>query len=171
MEKTTAALYRYLSLAFFLVIAFLAVLIYFVTYIHQNSTSANPAIFWTVEHHRLITVTLILLSVSIGYLLSSAISRQLMRTERKSQKLLEILSLFLYAEEKVIINHLVQQSGISNQAEISRLPGMNRVKAFRTLKKMQEKNLITIIPNGKGRNVQLNDSITSLLLKRDSVHP
>ena len=74
-----------------------------------------------------------------------------------------MLLIFLNNDEREIINLLVKQNGTANQADISRLQGMNRVKAFRSLQKMQDKKLIDIISHGKVRRVTLKDNILHLL--------
>ena len=51
----------------------------------------------------------------------------------------------------------------AKQAEIARLEGMGRVKAHRALQKMQEKNLVEIIPYGKIRKIILKDNIRNSL--------
>ncbi len=165
MDGHSVKLYKYISHGFSVIIIGLAIVIYLVTYIHQNTTSANPLIFWIVYNHLPITIALILLSGFIGYTSSTLIYRQVTKTKKESQKLLEMLFLFLNNEEKEIINHLVQNNGSSKQAEISRLPGMDRVKAYRSLQKMQEKKLIDIIAYGKVRKVSLKDNILNMLTK------
>ena len=165
MDGHSVKLYKYISIGFSGIIIGLAIVIYLVTYIHQDLTSKNPLIFWTVENHLLITIGLIILSGVIGYILSTLIYRQVTKTKKESQKLLEMLLLFLNKDEKEIINSLVQNKGAIGQADISRLPGMNRVKAFRSLQKMQEKNLIDITAHGKVRKVLLKENILKMLTK------
>ncbi len=71
-----------------------------------------------------------------------------------------MLLLFLGQEEKEIIEHLVAMDGMSSQADISKLPSMNRVKAHRSLQKMQEKNIVEVVPpHGKMRRIHLNENI------------
>lgn len=76
-----------------------------------------------------------------------------------------MLFLFLNNDEKEIINYLIQNKGTAGQADIARLPGMNRVKAFRSLQKMQEKNLIDITAHGKIREILLKENILNMLIK------
>ena len=165
MDEHSVKIYKYISIGFSVIVVSLAIVIYLVTYIHQDFTSKNPLIFWTVENHLLITIGLIILSGFIGYLSSTVIYRQVTKTKKESQKLLEMLLLFLNKDEKEIINFLVQNKGIIGQADISRLPGMNRVKAFRSLQKMQEKSLIDITAHGKVRKVLLKENILNMLTK------
>ncbi len=163
MDEHTVKLYKHISAGFLIVIVGLGIVIYLVTYIHQSSTSANPVIFWTIENHLPITVSLILLSGFIGYLSSTLIYKQIMKTKKESRQLLETLFLFLNSDEKEIINYLMQNNGKVGQADIARLPNMNRVRAFRSLQRMQEKNLVTIAAHGKIRKVSLKEDILRLL--------
>jgi len=165
MDEHSVKIYKYISIGFSVIVVSLAIVIYLVTYIHQDFTSKNPLIFWTVENHLLITIGLIILSGFIGYLSSTVIYRQVTKTKKESYKLLEMLLIFLNKDEKEIINFLVQNKGIIGQADISRLPGMNRVKAFRSLQKMQEKSLIDITAHGKVRKVLLKENILNMLTK------
>ena len=136
MDDAKIRLYKNMSFVMFGIVAVLVFLIYFVTYIHQDVTSANPFIFLMVKYHLGITVGLILVSAISGYISSSITYKQLNRTRTESRKLLDTLFLFLNIEEREIIDHLVKLDGVSTQAEISRLPSMNRVKAFRSLQKI-----------------------------------
>ncbi len=163
MDEHQIKLYRYVSFGFSVIIVGLAIIIYIVIYIHQNTTSKNPLIFWTIKNHLSIIIGLIILSGFIGYLLSTLTYKEVTKTKKESQKLLEMLFLFLNKDEKEIINHLVKSNGTTGQAEISRLPGMDRVKAFRSLQRMQMKNLIDITAHGKIRKVSLKENILNML--------
>lgn len=165
MDGHSIKLYKYISLGFSLIIVGLAIVIYLITYIHQNATSKNPIIFWTVENHLPITIGLVILSGFIGYLSSMLTYKQVTKTKKESQKLLEMLFLFLNKDEREIINYLVQNNGTIGQADISRLPGMDRVKAYRSLQKMQEKKLIDITAHGKVRKISLKDNILKMLTR------
>jgi len=79
--------------------------------------------------------------------------------------MLDMILVFLSKEEREIINFLVEKNGTSTQADISRLPGMNRVKAHRSMQKMQEKNLLDITAHGKVRNVALKQNIMNTLME------
>ncbi len=165
MDGHSIKLYKYISLGFSAIIISLAIIIYIVMYIHRNTTSKNPLIFWTVENHLPITIGMIILSGFIGYILSAVTYKQITKTKKESEKLLEMLFLFLNKDEKEIINHLVKSNGTTGQAEISRLPGMDRVKAFRSLQRMREKNLIDVTAHGKIRKVSLKENILNMLTK------
>ena len=116
MNQQLLKSYKYISMGFLLIITFLAIAIYLITYIHQDRTSANPFIYWAVQNHLTITSGLMITSVLIGYFLSNLVYKQLAETKKESQKLLEMLFVFLNKEEKEIIDYLVKNKGSANQA-------------------------------------------------------
>jgi len=168
MDGGRIKLYRKVSIAFIAITVIIALLVTFVTYIHQDMTSVDPLIFWTVENHLSITIGLILFSLILGYIISALTYNELRKTKRTSKKLLETLFVFLNREEREIINFLVKSTGIANQADISRLPGMNRVKAFRSLQKMKDNNLIEISSHGKIRKISLKNNVFDMLVSPES---
>lgn len=165
MEENPIKVYKYISIGFSAIIIGLAVVIYLVMYIHQDTTSKNPVIAWTVENHLPITIMIILLSGFMGYISSTLTYKQVTKTKSESKRLLEMLFLFLNNDEKEIVDHLVKNNGTAGQAEIARLPGMNRVKAFRSLQKMQSRNLLDIASYGKIRKISLKENILQMLMK------
>jgi len=172
MGRDNAKLYKRISLTFFAVSALLVFLVLLVTFLHQNITSADPLIYWTVKYHFIVTVILMFVSLTMGYILSTVISNELNKSREDSRKVMDLLLLFLSHEEKEIIKHLVKQKGKSNQADISRLEGLNRVKAFRTLQKMKDRDVIDITAHGKIRNIELKRWVSNMIfLPTDTEKP
>ena len=85
----------------------------------------------------------------------------------QSQHLLEVLFRFLSSEEKLIVEYLINNGGKANQADISRLPNMGRVKAYRTLQRMEGKQIVNIEAHGKIRRVQLLEDLVGILKERE----
>src|SRR3989338_1934417 len=135
----------------FIFVLWIAVLVFH----NQNSTPANWLVVVTLENHFVIMVILVITSLIIGLVWSQLLYAEVEKKEKDSKKLLEIILMFLGDEEKKIMSYMIQNNGVAAQADIARLPNMNRVKAFRILQKMQQSNLIEIIPHGKVRNIQL----------------
>ena len=165
MDEQSIRLHKYMGLIFLVVTFSFAIVIYLILYIHRNVTSKNALIFWIVENHQSILIGLILFSGFIGYISSALTYKMIINTKKESRKLLKMLFLFLSNDEKNIINYLVDNKGTVGQADISRLPNMDRVKAFRSLRKMQAKNIIDIAAHGKIRKISLKDNILNMLTK------
>ncbi|MBT4539374.1 hypothetical protein HOC32_03760, partial [Candidatus Woesearchaeota archaeon] len=99
------------------------------------------------------------------FILSTLSKKEIKKSKKETKSLLETLFLFLSSEEKEIIDFLIKNEGKTSQAEISRLPNLNRVKAYRSLQRMQEKDIIEIIPHGKIRKIYLKNNILTMLSK------
>ena len=164
MEGYKIDLYKKVSLVFLVIILSIASLVTFVTYIHKDMTSADPLVFWTVENHLIITIALIFISIVLGYGLSAIAYNELRKSRRASKNLLDVFFLFLNKDEREILKYLVKNKKIANQADISRLPDKNRVKAFRSLQKMKENNLIDISAHGKIRKISLKNNVFEMIV-------
>jgi len=163
MKQRNIIFYKNIGYAFLGISVLMVLLVTFISSIHQDMTSADRLIFWTVKHHLTITIVLMILSVFLGYLLSIFTYNQLKKSKKESKNLLNTVLLFLNDEEKKILDFLVENKGTTTQSEISKLARMNRVKAFRSLKQMKEKNLIEIVPHGKIRKIKLRENILNTL--------
>ncbi len=134
---------------------------------YNNITTANRFLRFAIQHHISIMIILILVAIAFGFLWANILYDQLQRREKETKNILDIVLKFLSEGEKNILNFLVQHNGTTTQAEIARLPGMNRVKTFRALQKMAEKKLIEIIPHGKIRKVMLKENIFEIVSKEE----
>jgi len=135
------------------------------TYMNRDHDNHNYLFTLAVQHHVEIMLALVIIATGFGFFWSAVSFSQIEKQKKDSKKILETVMLFLNREEKQIVNFLVEKKGATNQAEISRLPGMNRVKAYRSLQKMQEKRIIDIIPHGKIRRVVLKENILNSVIE------
>jgi len=140
-------------------------LIAIVTHTNRNLTNPNLFIHYAIQNNVLILIILIAMSVAYGFVWSSILYREVKQKKQESRSILETVFLFLGTEEKNIIEFLVKKKGNTTQAEISKLSGMTRLKAFRALQKMQNKNLVEIVPHGKIRIVKLKQNVLNVLLE------
>jgi uncharacterized membrane protein len=134
-----------------------------ITHTNRNLSNPNPLIHFAIQNNFVILIVLIVVSVAYGFLWSSLSYFEINRKKKDSEAILKTVFLFLSNDEKNMIEFLVQNDGQTTQAELSRLPGMNRVKAFRLLQKMQGKNLVEIIPHGKVRRIRIKENIMNTL--------
>lgn len=145
----------------FIMLAILLIMITFVAFATYNAT--NGIFSFAAEYHTEIMAGLLVISIGFGFASSQFFYAELQRKKQDSKNILSVVLLFLNREEREIINFLVEKKGMTTQAEIARLPHMNRVKAHRSLQKMQEKQLIELIAHGKIRKVVLKENILHLL--------
>jgi uncharacterized membrane protein len=81
-----------------------------------------------------------------------------------NNELLELLFIFLSRDDREILDYLVKNQGRANQADRSKLQGMSRVKAFRSVQRMKENNLVEVKSYGKVRSIQLKKDVFDMLL-------
>ena len=136
-----------------------------VTHVNRNLSTASPTVRFFIENHLSIMVALMVTSVAFGFVGSSMSYSEIRRRKKDTKTMLDTILVFLSKEEREIVNFLVEKKGTTTQADVSRLPGMNRVKAHRSLQKMKEKNLLDITAHGKVRNIALKENIMNTLLE------
>ena len=137
------------------------VLLAFITY---NSTeSGNLWLDFAVQNHTTIMLALVVISVSFGFSWAFMLKRQVEVGQKVSRNIAGLLLKFLGSEERAVISFLLEKSGTAPQAELSRLPNMGKVKAFRTVQKLESKGIVSVEPRGKLRLIVLNEEILTAL--------
>jgi len=118
-----------------------------------------------MEHHvefMLLTSFLgILVGAGVYYLLKEEVAQKETDAVNSTMLLLKFLS----EEEREIIILLSEKDGMTTQAEISKLPGMTRLKAHRLVDKMEKKGLIFVEKYGKVNMIRLVDELKIALIK------
>lgn len=136
-----------------------------ITHKYKNVSTANNLLRFAINNHTIILVSLIVIAIASGFLWSNILYSEIKKKQKDTKTILNVVLQFLNNEEKAIIKLLVENNGSTTQSEIARLPNMTRVKAFRSLQKMEEKALIEIIPHGKIRKVKVKENILDSLLE------
>ena len=75
-----------------------------------------------------------------------------------------VLLKFLNYNENKIVKKLIENNGSMLQSEISRMPGIGKVKSHRILKDMKIKNIVTIEQYGKTNRINLSEDVKKLFL-------
>lgn len=130
---------------------------------NKDMTNKMFLVSYLVENNTVAIVVLIVVSIMFGFLWSNMSYVQLEKQKKDSKSIVEIVMMFLSSEEKEIMKCLVDSRGETTQAEISRLPGLNRVKAYRSIQKMQKKKLIDVTAHGKIRKIKLKGNLFNIL--------
>ncbi|MFT4250407.1 MAG: helix-turn-helix transcriptional regulator [Candidatus Woesearchaeota archaeon] len=138
-------------------------LVWFLVYLHQAHTPANPVYYWLIQNRLPFTIATMILSAVAGYALATYTNIKLADTQAKTQEVIELLKQFLSEEEQTIINYLIENNNKALQAELSRIEGLSRVKVHRTLNKLKEQKLITITKHGKTNKIQLSETVAKIL--------
>ncbi len=161
MSSQTTKIIRFAGFGF---LTLLLILVTFVTFMsYTGDPTQQGYLAFAVRNHVTIMAILLIVAIAFGFVSSSIYNAQIKKAQQETRNVLDIVLLFLNRDERAIISVLVQNRGSTNQAEIARLPGMNRVKAFRSLQKMQEKQLIEILAHGKVRKINLKENLLTML--------
>jgi len=84
--------------------------------------------------------------------------------EKSARKSADIVTKFLNADEKKLVNLLVENNGKVLQAEVSRLPGMSKLKSHRVVQKLIDRGVIEKEKIGKTNIVKFSAEIREGLL-------
>ena len=76
-----------------------------------------------------------------------------------------ILLKFLNYNENKVMKKLIENNGTMLQSEISRMPGISKVKAHRILNDMKIKGIISLEKYGKTNRVALSNDVKKLFLE------
>ena len=71
---------------------------------------------------------------------------------------------FLNASERKILEKLIENKGTTLQLEISRMPGMNKLKTHRAIKDLERKGIIKTESHGKTNLIILDNDIRDTIL-------
>jgi hypothetical protein len=163
MDKISIKFRKHIGFAVLAILFLLVSIVTFVTDTSRHVTNKSATLAYLVNNHTLIMFFLIVIATGFGFFWSNLSYVELEKQKKGSKQILDIIIMFLNKEEKEIITYLVKEKGETNQAEIARLPGLNNVKAYRSVQKMQEKRLIEVQAHGKVRKVILKDNIYDIL--------
>jgi len=76
-----------------------------------------------------------------------------------------VLLKFLNYNENKVVKKLIENNGTVLQSEISRMPGMGKVKAHRILKDMKIKGIVSMEKYGKTNRINLSKDVKKLFLE------
>lgn len=163
MRNDNFTLWNNFGLSLMTVVLVIVLGLSLLTYKASHISNENYLINLAVKYHLVIMIILVIISVAYGLVWAKVSMHRMQASTRSNKKLLDVVILFMNVEEREILNFLVKQNGTATQAEISRLPHMNRVKAFRAVQKMQEKRLVELVAAGKIRKVTLKKELLDTL--------
>ena len=150
----------------FLTLFIIVLLLTFLTYTNRDMQNASPLFVFAIQNHTLIMIIMIVISITFGYFWSVFLYKEIESSRKSTKGMLDVVMLFLSDDEKKILDFLVKQDGKTTQAEISRMQGMNKVKSFRAIQRMHDKQLIDIVPHGKVRAITLKEDVLDTLIQK-----
>ncbi|MEM4359450.1 MAG: hypothetical protein QXT45_02880 [Candidatus Bilamarchaeaceae archaeon] len=142
----------------FMFVLFTMLLTYNPTLLGENQLFAILA-----TYHIEFMVGTSLSGVAVGALVFYLMQEKIETKQKESKDNVNILLSFLDPAERKTVDYLVRAKGSAYQSEIGRLEEMNRLKAYRAVKRLKSKGVITIEKNGKARRITLSPAILDAL--------
>lgn len=132
-------------------------------YLGPNQTPAWFQFFVTyhVEFMVAIAFSGILVGISVAYLAFEKVEEKTVESKINAEMMLGFLS----SEEKTAVNYLLENNGKAFQHELSRIPGMSRLKAHRVVNKLVAKQIIAVEKFGKANKLKLAEQISDALMQ------
>ncbi|MBI3588573.1 hypothetical protein HY095_05235 [Candidatus Micrarchaeota archaeon] len=116
-----------------------------------------------VTYHLEIMVVISAIGVAVGAGVFYLMSERVEKTEKESKITATLLLSLLSVEERRAVEFLAKSGGNALQSEVSRLEGMNRLKAHRTVGRLVSKEIVAITKVGKTNRLQLSPAILDAL--------
>ncbi|MFH1107052.1 MAG: hypothetical protein V1787_04090 [Candidatus Micrarchaeota archaeon] len=150
-------------------VAMLALFIFLVlltifSYQPPHGSNLAPFFEFIVSFHVEFMVLLAMFGVVVGAGVFFLVGRTAEKKGVEAKVAAEMLLRFLNPDDKVVVRELLKNGGRIMQAEISRLPGMTRLKAHRVVQKLEQKGVVDVSTSGKLRVVHLKDELKGALL-------
>ncbi len=106
----------------------------------------------------------VLVGIMIGALVFFFMTSKLESKEKALKKNSSVLLSFLSQDEKKLVNALIESNGKVLQAEVTRLPGMTKVKSHRVVQRLVDRGVIEKDSVGKTNVVRFTREIREGLL-------
>lgn len=104
----------------------------------------------------------ILLGMSIYYVLDKKREEETI----KGKEVATIVMKFLNGGEKKILSYLIENEGKCYQSELSRIEGVGKLRAHRTIKKLHKLGVVELTKMGKTNLVKLDESLKHFLIEK-----
>lgn len=105
-------------------------------------------------------------SLIVGYLTFHILSKEVVTKEKTLSGNVDIILKLLEPSEKKAVEKIIDEGGKVQQAEITYLPNMGKVKTHRVLKKLEKRGIIIREKLGKINMIKLDPGIYEALKKR-----
>lgn len=150
--------YKQLTFLALIILFLITIILAILTYMMRNNPIDNPLFMFAMRHHLTIMIAMTVIAAAFGFFWAQISTSQ----EKDTRKMRSIFYKLLSPEEKQILKYLLEHKQVT-QAQLSHIQGMTRLKVFRTIKKLEEKDFITVTSEGKIRRIQINKEIDQLL--------
>jgi uncharacterized membrane protein len=125
-------------------------------------------LYFAIKNHVLIMAISMIASIIFGYYWSMTLIKEAHKSHKQEEKqrkkateLSKLFWKFLDQDETIVLKYALEHDK-TTQADVAKLEGMHKVKAYRTVQKLKEKNLIHVTEHGKMRFIEVDDDVEAL---------
>jgi uncharacterized membrane protein len=153
------------------ILALLFLMVVFLTAVSYFYRSGEGVLAIFVRFHFEAMLLIALGGVFVGATGFSLLSTELKQTTQSLKENTQLLISFLTPEERACVNLLVEKQGKCYQHELSKLPGLSRLKAHRLVQRLEDRKLIIVHEMGKARELELNAALRAALIPQSNPSP
>ena len=107
----------------------------------------------------------ILIGVAIGAAVFFFMTSKLENKKKDMEEVTQVLIQFLSADEKKVVEKILENDGKAFQSEISRIEGIGKLKSHRIIQRLSDRRVVEIEKHGKTNIVKLSKNIKDVLVK------
>lgn len=164
MEKHQKSLVWMIAILVIFFLNLTLLIISFVFVLHGDEVAGIVRFYVTYHIHFMILLGL--LGIAVGVISYYGFTSQRKDMQRSVQVSKDILLKFLDNGERLAVNYLLNHPDeVVTQANISRLEQMGKVKAHRTIQRLEDKKIIILTPHGKTKRIEFHEDINKLFAK------
>ncbi len=144
------------------VVSFFIFLITGLAFVYSTSSEggAVPGIFQPLlQYHVEFMALMGLFGFFSGLVVYSVLGSEIQKHKRVAKANIGIIMKFLDEREGELVSLLLKKGGMTTQSEISRLPGMTRLKAHRMVKRLEQRGILHVEKYGKVNMVRIIDEL------------
>ena len=144
------------------VFIFLVTVLVFVYALYSEGQQVPGFLQPFIQYHIQFMVLMGVFGVSSGLVVYSILNATIEKQEKAAKTNMGIIMRFLGEDERNILDLLSSKGGMTTQSEISRLPGMSRLKAHRVVRKLEDRGIVHVEKNGKINMIRLVDELKGM---------
>lgn len=141
------------------VFIFLVTVLVFVYALSSEGQKVPEFLGLFLQYHIHFMVLMGLFGLGSGVVVYNILSATIEKQQKVMKTNLEIIMKFLSRDDKEIVKLLLSKDGMTTQSEISRLPGMTRLKAHRVVRKLEDRGIIHVEKHGKINLLRLAEEL------------
>ena len=132
-----------------------------------NGLTVPPFMMFLFEYHLELMILVSVLGIVVGASMYFLMHEQVEVKTREAAGNAALLLTFLSLEERTVVELLLKSEGHTTQAQASKLEGMTRLKAHRTVLRLADKKIVRIEKLGKTNQLWLAGTIYDALRNGD----